>query len=166
MESATTWSPSQPYGIANVDKQARVRQMPYKGRKLPIAPAQICWPWHPQRPQVSTSLLEIAKPLFPKGRWHVETLIWTDPGLGQYYLRNGTLGQILPRSREESCQQGPTECSVKGKTKMCWMDSVCFCTAENCWAQSSTVSPNSLAWETAASRKRTVDIAHLSQAEP
>ncbi len=31
--------------------------------------------------------------------------------------------------------------------------SVCFCTAENCWAQFSTVSPNSQAWETRASRK-------------
>ncbi len=29
--------------------------------------------------------------------------------------------------------------------KMCWIASVCFCTAENCWAQSSTVSPNSQA---------------------
>ncbi len=34
--------------------------------------------------------------------------------------------------------------------------SVCFCTAENCWAQSSTVSPNSQAWETRASRKLTL----------
>ncbi len=36
--------------------------------------------------------------------------------------------------------------------KMCCIASVCFCTAENCWAQSSTVSPNSQAWETRASR--------------
>ncbi len=49
---------------ANVDKQACDRQMPCKGRNLPIAPAQIRWPWYPQGPQVSTSLLEIAKPLF------------------------------------------------------------------------------------------------------
>ncbi len=45
----------------------------------------------------------------------METLIWTDPGLGQYYIRL-VLGQILPRSREESRQQGLTESSVKGKT--------------------------------------------------
>ncbi len=64
MESTTTWTPSQPYGIANVDKQALDRQMPCKGRNLPIAPAQIRWPWYPQGPQVSTLLLEIAKPLF------------------------------------------------------------------------------------------------------
>ncbi len=31
--------------------------------------------------------------------------------------------------------------------RMCWIASVCFCTAENCWAKPSTVSPNSPAWE-------------------
>ncbi len=40
--------------------------------------------------------------------------------------------------------------------------SVCFCTAENCWAQSSTVSPNSQAWETRASRKLTLSTSLLS----
>ncbi len=25
--------------------------------------------------------------ILPEGRYHVETLIWTDPGLGQYYIR-------------------------------------------------------------------------------
>ncbi len=25
----------------------------------------------------------------------METLIWTDPGLGQYYIWNGTLRQVL-----------------------------------------------------------------------
>jgi hypothetical protein len=44
----------------------------------------------------------------------VETLIWTDPGLGQYYIRLDP-GQILPRFREESCQQGLTESSAKGR---------------------------------------------------
>ncbi len=44
MESAKTWTPSQPYGIANVDKQPRDRQMPCKGRNLPTAPAQIRCP--------------------------------------------------------------------------------------------------------------------------
>ncbi len=44
----------------------------------------------------------------------METLIWTDPGLGQYYIRLDP-GQILPRSREEGCQQGLTESSVKGR---------------------------------------------------
>ncbi len=47
----------------------------------------------------------------------METLIWTDPGLGQYYIRLDP-GQILPRSREEGCQQGLTESSVKGKTRV------------------------------------------------
>ncbi len=37
--------------------------------------------------------------------------------------------------------------------KMCWMASVYFCTAENCLAQSLTVSPISPAWETGASRR-------------
>ncbi len=46
--------------------------------------------------------------------------------------------------------------------KMCWIASVCFCTAENCWAQSSTVSPNSQAWETRASRKLTLSTSLLS----
>ncbi len=36
--------------------------------------------------------------------------------------------------------------------KMCWTASVCFSTAENCWAQLSTVSPNSPARETRASK--------------
>ncbi len=150
---------------ANVDKQAHDRQMPCKGCNLPIAPAQIRWPWYLQGPVVSTSLLEIAKPLFlspqnfltegiptfrkissslsylllqlgsndeeaslpekgateatscPKGG-DVEILIWTDPGLGQYYIRNGTLRQVLPKSREESCQQSLTECSARGKTQV------------------------------------------------
>ncbi len=31
--------------------------------------------------------------------------------------------------------------------RMCWIASVCCCTAENCWAKPSTVSPNSPAWE-------------------
>ncbi len=43
----------------------------------------------------------------------METLIWTDPGLGHYYICNWTLGQILPRRRKEGCQQSLTECSVK-----------------------------------------------------
>ncbi len=46
--------------------------------------------------------------------------------------------------------------------KMCWIASVCFCTAENCWAQSSTVSPNSQDWETRASRKLTLSTSLLS----
>ncbi len=31
--------------------------------------------------------------------------------------------------------------------RMCWIASVCCCTAENCWAKPSTVSPNSPPWE-------------------
>ncbi len=38
--------------------------------------------------------------------------------------------------------------------RMCWIASVCCCTAVNCWAKPSTVSLNSPAWEMGASRKR------------
>ncbi len=37
-----------------------------------------------------------------------------------------------------------------------------FCTAENCWAQSSPVLPNSPAWETRASRKHTLSTLLIS----
>ncbi len=53
MESATTWTLSQPYGIANVGKWPPVRQLLRKGQNLPTAPAQIRWHWYPQGPQVS-----------------------------------------------------------------------------------------------------------------
>ncbi len=43
----------------------------------------------------------------------METLIWTDPGLGFWIL-----GQILSRCREEGCQQNLTESSVKEKTQV------------------------------------------------
>ncbi len=52
------------------------------------------------------------------------------------------------------------EGSCRGK--MCWITSVCCCTAENCWAKSSTVSPNSTAWEMGASRKRTLSASLIS----
>ncbi len=42
--------------------------------------------------------------------------------------------------------------SASRRGKLCCIASVCFCTAENCLAHSSTVSPNSQAWETSASR--------------
>ncbi len=41
----------------------------------------------------------------------METLIWTGPGLGQYW----TLGQILPRNREKGCQQNLTEALSQGR---------------------------------------------------
>ncbi len=46
--------------------------------------------------------------------------------------------------------------------RMCWIASVCFCTAENCWAKPSTVSPNSPAWEMGASRKRALATSFIS----
>ncbi len=44
----------------------------------------------------------------------METLIWTGPGLGKYYIRLDS-GQILPRSREEGCQQNLTEALSQGR---------------------------------------------------
>ncbi len=46
--------------------------------------------------------------------------------------------------------------------RMCWMASVCFCAAEDCWAQFSTASPNRPAWETATSSKRTLSTSLIS----
>ncbi len=40
MENATTWAPSQPYGIANVEKQPCNKQMLCKGRNFLTTPAQ------------------------------------------------------------------------------------------------------------------------------
>ncbi len=45
---------------------------------------------------------------------------------------------------------------------MCWIASVYCCTAENCWAKPSTVSPNSPAWEMGASRKRALSTSFIS----
>ncbi len=149
MQSATTQTPLQPYGIANVDKQPHDRQMPCKGHNLPTTPAQISCPWYPQGPEGSIMLLEIAKPLFllphnilnrrdlellwkicfksflfvvtaQQKRWGSEPsgegcyggqyptrrevscrdidMDW--PSLGQYYIWNGSLRQVLPESRD------------------------------------------------------------------
>ncbi len=46
--------------------------------------------------------------------------------------------------------------------QVCWIASVCCCTAENCWAMPSTVSPNSPAWEMGASRKRALSTSFIS----
>ncbi len=46
--------------------------------------------------------------------------------------------------------------------RTCWITSVCCCTAENCWAKPSTVSPNNPAWEMGASRKRALSTSFIS----
>ncbi len=51
-------------------------------------------------------------------------------------------------------------CIMPGQ--VCWIASVCCCTAENCWAKPSTVSPNSPAWEMGASRKRALSTSFIS----
>ncbi len=48
--------------------------------------------------------------------------------------------------------------------QVCWIASVCCCTAENCWAKPSTVSPNSPAWE--IEKVCLVDVLDLYQVEP
>ncbi len=55
-----------------------------------------------------------------------------------------------PRRRADwgLARDGAVADGASCRGKMCWMASVCFCTAENSWAESSTVSPNSPAWET------------------
>ncbi len=54
-----------------------------------------------QRKEGSITMLVIVKPLFlSPQRYHVETLIWTDTGLGLYYIWNGSLRQVLPESRD------------------------------------------------------------------
>ncbi len=50
---------------------------------------------------------------------------------------------------------------------MCWIASVCFCTAENCWAQSSNnVAEQSSLGDKSVEKAHFVDIAPLSKAEP
>ncbi len=51
-------------------------------------------------------------------------------------------------------------CIMPGQ--VCWITSVCCCTAENCWAKPSTVSPNSPAWEMGASRKCALSTSFIS----
>ncbi len=46
--------------------------------------------------------------------------------------------------------------------RMCWIASVCCCTAENCWAKPSTVSPNSPPWEMGALRNRALSTSFIS----
>ncbi len=46
--------------------------------------------------------------------------------------------------------------------QVCWIASVCCCTAKNCWAKPSTVSPNSPAWEMEASRKHALSTSFFS----
>ncbi len=52
--------------------------------------------------------------------------------------------------------------STSRRGRMCWIASVCCCTAENCWVKPSMVSPNSPAWEMRASRKRAMSTSFFS----
>ncbi len=69
MESATSWTPSQPCGMQMLTSECVTDKCHARGCNLPTAPAQIHQPWCPPGP-LRTSLLEIAKPLFlsPRNR--------------------------------------------------------------------------------------------------
>ncbi len=69
LESATSWTPSQPCGMQMLTSECVTDKCHARGCNLPTAPTQIHQPWCPQGP-LSTSLLEIAKPLFlsPRNR--------------------------------------------------------------------------------------------------
>ncbi len=162
MESATSWTPSQPCGMQMLTSECVTDKCHERGCNLPTAPAQIRQPWWQPGP-LSTSLLEIAKPLFlsprnrkgfrpslkdsfrsflfvvtachnsreaslpekgateatscPKGgnmwrHWYGLAQAWGST------TNDWTLGQILPRSREEGCQKKPDRISVTGKTRV------------------------------------------------
>ncbi len=49
---------------------------------------------------------------------------------------------------------GGVETAADCRGRICQNTSVCCCAAENCWAKPSTASPNRLAWEIGASKKR------------
>ncbi len=61
-----------------------------------------------------------------------------------------------PRRRADggAAAGGGVETAADRRGRMCRNASVCFCAAENCWAKSSTASPNRPAWEIGESRKR------------
>ncbi len=61
-----------------------------------------------------------------------------------------------PRRRADggAAAGGEVETAANRRGKMWRNASVCFCAAENCWAKSSTASPNRPAWEIGESRKR------------
>ncbi len=57
------------------------------------------------------------------------------------------------------------EAAVAGAScqgRMCWIAFVCCCTAENCWAKPSAVSPNSPAWEMGVSRNCALSTSFIS----
>ncbi len=55
--------------------------------------------------------------ILPVGRWHGETLLWTDLGAVLLYIWNGSLRQVQPGSRWNYCQQRLTEQVCQGKTR-------------------------------------------------
>lgn len=52
--------------------------------------------------------------------------------------------------------------AVSCQGKICFMASVCFWTAEHCWAKSLTVSPKRPAWEMGVTRKQTFSVSFIS----
>ncbi len=48
------------------------------------------------------------------------------------------------------------------RCRMCQNASVCFCTAENCWKKSYTISPSGPAWEIGESKERCLSVSLIS----
>ncbi len=68
-----------------------------------------------------------------------------------------------PRRRaDRGLAPGAAVDGASRRGRMCWIASVCCCTAENCWAKPSTVSPDSPPWEMGASRKRALSTSFIS----
>ncbi len=63
-------------------------------------------------------------------------------------------GRLRRRAGGGAAAGGGVETAADRRGRMWRNASVCFCAAENCWAKSSTASPNRPAWEIGESRKR------------
>ncbi len=89
-----------------------------------------------------------------------------DTGAARSYVRLDVLASMWSRHGTEQFWRPKKGTLVDGQAEawgmMCWIASVCFCTAKNCRAKSSTVSPNSPGWEMGASRKHSLSKSLIS----
>ncbi len=77
------------------------------------------------------------------------------PGAEQLWRAPTATGRLRPGA-------GAVVDVASRRGRMCWIASVCCCTAENCWAKPSMVLLNSPAWEMGASRKRALSTSFIS----
>ncbi len=61
-----------------------------------------------------------------------------------------------------SAAGGKVEIAADRRCRTCQNASVCFCTAENCWKKSSTISPSGPAWEIGESKERCLSVSLIS----